>query len=60
VAFNTNEKLMANVQTADWVRRTTIKLVIPWFNDSFVRDGQSVCKGHWVAIRHGKRTCYAQ
>jgi hypothetical protein len=34
--------------------------VIPWFNDSFVRDGQSVCKGRWVAIRHGKRTCYAQ
>jgi hypothetical protein len=34
--------------------------VIPWFNDSSVRDGQSVCKGRWVAIRHGKRTCYAQ
>ena len=34
--------------------------VIPWFRDSFVGDGQSVCKGHWVAIRHGKRTCYAQ
>jgi hypothetical protein len=29
VAFNTNEKLMANVQTADWVRRTTIKLQEP-------------------------------
>jgi hypothetical protein len=34
--------------------------VIPWFNDTFVRDGQSVCKGRWVAIRHGKRSCYAQ
>jgi hypothetical protein len=34
--------------------------VIPWFNDSFVHDGQSVCKGRWVAIRHGRRTCYAQ
>jgi hypothetical protein len=34
--------------------------VIPWFNDSFIRDGQSVCKGRWVAIRHGKRVCYAQ
>ena len=34
--------------------------VIPWFNDSFVQDGQSVCKGRWVAIRHAKRTCYAQ
>ena len=34
--------------------------VIPWFKNSFVRDGQSVCKGRWVAIRHGNRVCYAQ
>ncbi len=25
--------------------------VIPWYQNSFVRDGQSVCKGRWVAIR---------
>jgi hypothetical protein len=35
-------------------------LVIPWFKNSFVRDGQSVCKGRWLAIRHGRRLCYAQ
>ncbi len=34
--------------------------IIPWFNTAFVRDGESVCKGRWVAIRHGKRVCYAQ
>jgi len=34
--------------------------VIPWFRNSFVRDGQSVCKGRWVAIRHGIKVCYAQ
>jgi hypothetical protein len=34
--------------------------VIPWFKNSFVRDGQSVCKGRWIAIRHGNRVCYAQ
>jgi hypothetical protein len=34
--------------------------VIPWFKNSFVRDGQSVCKGRWVAIRHGNKVCYAQ
>ena len=34
--------------------------VIPWFKNSFVRDGQSVCKDHWLAIRHCSRTCYAQ
>jgi hypothetical protein len=34
--------------------------VIPWFKDTFQRQGSSVCKGRWVAIRYGKRTCYAQ
>jgi hypothetical protein len=34
--------------------------VIPWFKSAFVRDGQSVCKGQWLAIRHGNRVCYAQ
>jgi hypothetical protein len=36
------------------------KDLIPWFKDAFVRDGQSVLKGHWLAIRHGNRVCYAQ
>jgi hypothetical protein len=34
--------------------------VIPWFKSAFIRDGQSVCKGRWIAIRHGNRICYAQ
>jgi len=34
--------------------------IIPWFNSSFVRDGLSVCKGRWIAIRHGMKVCYAQ
>ena len=34
--------------------------VIPWFRNSFLQDGQSVCKGRWVAIRHGNKVCYAQ
>jgi hypothetical protein len=40
--------------------RPEAPLVIPWFKDCFIRDGQSVCKGHWVAIRHGRNICYAQ
>ena len=36
------------------------KEVIPWFKETFVRDGQSVLKGRWVAIRRGNRVCYAQ
>jgi hypothetical protein len=34
--------------------------VIPWFKRAFVRDGQSVLKGRWIAIHHGNRVCYAQ
>ena len=40
--------------------RTEAAGVIPWFKNSFIRDGQSVCKGRWVAVRHGNRVCYAQ
>jgi hypothetical protein len=34
--------------------------VIPWFKNAYARDGQSVCKGRWIAIRKGNRICYAQ
>jgi hypothetical protein len=40
--------------------KTEAKEVIPWFKDAFVREGQSVLKGRWLAIRHGNRVCYAQ
>ncbi len=33
---------------------------IPWFKAAFVREGQSVCQNHWVAIRRGNKTAYAQ
>ncbi len=35
-------------------------MVIPWFKQAFVRQGLSVCKGRWVAVRRGNRICYAQ
>jgi hypothetical protein len=34
--------------------------VIPWFKDSFVRSGQSVCKGRWLAVHYRGRIAYAQ
>ncbi len=34
--------------------------VIPWFRRDFERQGKSVCKGRWIAIRHGSRVAYAQ
>ena len=35
-------------------------LVIPWFKQAYMGQGQSVCWHHWLAIRKGNRTCYAQ
>ena len=34
--------------------------VIPWFREAFEKPGKSVCKGRWLAIRHGNRIAYAQ
>jgi hypothetical protein len=34
--------------------------VIPWFRTAYVKPGQSVCKGRWIAIRKGNRVAYAQ
>jgi hypothetical protein len=34
--------------------------MIPWFWRSYMGKGISVCKGRWISIRHGNKTCYAQ
>jgi hypothetical protein len=34
--------------------------VIPWFRDAYQRQGQSVCRDRWIAIRKGSRVAYAQ
>ncbi|OHE75917.1 MAG: hypothetical protein A3F67_10520 [Verrucomicrobia bacterium RIFCSPHIGHO2_12_FULL_41_10] len=36
------------------------KKMIPWFKDLFVKPGQSILKGRWIAIHHAGRTCFAQ
>ena len=33
---------------------------IPWFQETFYRNGKSVLKGRWVAIRRGAKVCYGQ
>lgn len=36
------------------------KRAIPWFREAFEREGKSVVKGRWIAIRHNGRIAYAQ
>jgi len=37
------------------------KVVIPWFKESYVQEGQSVCHDRWIAIRNSSgKVCYAQ
>ena len=34
--------------------------VVPWFISTFRGPDKSVCKGRWIEIRHGLKSCYAQ
>ncbi|MFZ4116707.1 MAG: hypothetical protein ACOYK6_08330 [Chthoniobacterales bacterium] len=34
--------------------------IVPWFKEAFVKQGQSVLKGRWIAIHYNGRTCFAQ
>ena len=38
------------------------RLVIPWYENAFVQEGQTVCKDRWIAIRNPRtqKTCFAQ
>ena len=40
--------------------KDSAKRVIPWFGESFYREGRTVLKGRWIAIRRGDRVCYGQ
>ncbi len=33
---------------------------IPWYEEAFYRDGRTIVKGRWIAIRKGDKVCYAQ
>ncbi len=48
----------------DVTRGTTkpeAKVVIPWFKDNFVREGLTVCRDRWVAVRNSSgKVCFAQ
>jgi hypothetical protein len=49
----------------DVTRGTTkpeAKTVIPWFRSAFVREGQSVCRDRWIAVRsrQSQRIAYCQ
>lgn len=37
------------------------KAAIPWFNETFEKEGQSVCRDRWIRIRNSRgKDCYAQ
>ena len=38
-----------------------VKLCIPWYKKTFVKEGQSICRDRWIAIKAPNgRVCYAQ
>lgn len=40
--------------------KASARAVVPWFDEAFYRDGRTVLKGRWMAIRLGDKVCYAQ
>ncbi|MEY3480731.1 MAG: hypothetical protein RIQ71_1506 [Verrucomicrobiota bacterium] len=40
--------------------KTEAPRVIPWFRETFVKQGQSVLKGRWVVVRHRGREAFGQ
>jgi hypothetical protein len=40
--------------------RSEAASVVPWFKEAYQGPAVSVCKGHWIAIRRGNKTVYAQ
>lgn len=54
VALPYNDIMRGGVTKAEAPR------VIPWFRERFVKNGHTVLKGTWVAIRKGNKVCYAQ
>lgn len=37
-----------------------VRSIVPWFKETFLKSGQSILKGRWIAIHHAGRTCFAQ
>lgn len=45
----------------DWSKtKTSARRVVPWFKQTFEREGKSVCRGRWVAIHYKGKVAYAQ
>lgn len=40
--------------------KASARAVIPWFKKTYYRNGHTVLKGRWMAIRRGDKVCYAQ
>jgi hypothetical protein len=40
--------------------RAEASRVVPWFKEQYQGPAVSTCKGHWIAIRRGSKTVYAQ
>ncbi len=40
--------------------KTEVSKMVPWFKEAFIKPGQSILKGRWIAIHHAGKTCFAQ
>ncbi len=49
-----------DVQSGGVGTKPSARAMVPWFKKKFYRNGRTVLKGRWLAIRRGDKVCYAQ
>ncbi len=49
-----------DIASNGYVHKPEAAKVIGWYHDEFKSKFTSVCKGKWIAVKHGDKICYAQ
>jgi len=49
-----------DIASKEYTHKKEASKVISWYHDAFKSKYKSVCKGKWIAIKYGNKTCYAQ
>ncbi len=60
VALPYNDIRRVSASDSRVVTKDSAREMIPWFDQTFYRNGRTVLKGRWVAIRRGDKVCYGQ
>lgn len=49
-----------DISSKGYTHKKEASKVISWYNEEYKSKFDSVCKGKWIAVKHGDKICYAQ